>query len=205
MNRTLLGVLALGCLLGICSGHVRAELITFDDLSGTGSAVPAGYGGLTWGNLQVINAVRSGLVAASPPNVAFTFNGRATIASTDGRTFTFVGADFGAVHHNVVITAFGWRDGKPIYQISFPSHHHKLSFETLNMRTIDTLEFGAEPLYGWHEGGGISGDPMPFIIDDVVTGPQRAPEPASLLLFGIGIAATGLIGFRRRRLNSGPI
>jgi hypothetical protein len=42
------------------------------------------------------------------------------------------------------------------------------------------------------------------LIDSFTTGAQTAPEPGSLLLFGIGMAATGLAAFRQRRLKASP-
>jgi hypothetical protein len=205
MKRTILGMLTLGCLLGFGSRNAQAELITFDDLSGTVSAIPAGYHGLNWSNLMVENAFSLRLAAPSPPNVAFSsefIGGPPVIKAASPATFTFVGADFaGAAGNDVLIEARGLRGGKTVYDSSFTIHNRVFSLETLNFRNIDTLEFGAIGIPPF----GTADDHGAFYIDNFTTGSTKTPEPDSLLLFGIGMAATGLAAFRRRWLNFSPM
>jgi hypothetical protein len=119
-------------------------------------------------------------------------------------TFTFAGAAFAGVGENLVITAVGARDGNTVYTESFTAHRNAFSFETLNFQNIDVLAFRAVPVN--LPSGGTGPFAAPFLIDNFTTGSgaQTAPEPSSLLLFGIGMAATGLVAFRRRRLKASP-
>jgi hypothetical protein len=116
-------------------------------------------------------------------------------------TFTFAGAAFAGVGEDLVITAVGARDGNTVYAESFTAHRNAFSFETLNFRNIDVLAFRAVPVN--LPSGGTGPFAAPFLIDNFTTGAQTAPEPDSLLLFGIGMAATGFHALRQRRLNSG--
>ena len=206
MNRMTLSMLALGCLLGLGSGTAQAELITFDNLP-AGQRVPAGYGGLAWHNLQVVNALQFGVAGGSPPNALFTSDGNASeggawITPAGPGTFTFVGADFASGEGaDVVITATGFRGNKLAYSASFTTPHNAFSFEMLNFQTIDTLRLNASLLNP--PPPGVIPSPS-FLIDNLTTGPQTAPEPGSLLLLGIGMAATGLAALRQRRLKASP-
>ena len=197
MNRMILGVLALGCFLALGSGNVRAELLTFDNLAAN-LPVPAGYGGLNWSNLTVNNAAQSGLVAASPPNVAFA-HGDGTITPVAPGTFTFESADFAAAENPLLIAATGFRGGNLVYNASFTIYRFNPTFETLNFRNIDSLKFSANAPPGFP---GLDAVFLGFAIDNFTTGPQvaqDAPEPGSLLLCSIGVAATGLAALRQRR------
>ncbi len=202
MNRTILTILALAYLLGF-GGNLHAELITFDDLSDTGanlgSPIPAGYHGLTWSNLTVLNALESGLglAAVSPPNVAFGF-GQVSVAPAAHGTFTFVGADFAAPNGPVAIAATGFRAGKPVYSARFTLDSDVWTFESLNFQHIDSLELTSSSNIPFPGTDGVSDA---FFIDDFTTGPQKAPEPASWLLFSVGTAGAGLAALRRWRLN----
>lgn len=204
MNRTTLGMLALGCLLAFGSGTSRADLITFDNLP-TGQPIPAGYGGLAWHNVQVVNAVQFGVVPVSGPNALFTFDGNASkgpawITPAGMGEFTFVGADFAGLDTGVLIKATGFRDGNQVYTASFTIPNHAFSFNTLNFQNIDRLQLDA---FQPNAPPGVIPSPG-YLIDSFTTGAQTAPEPGSLLLFGIGMAATGLAAFRQRRLKASP-
>jgi hypothetical protein len=203
MKRTILSMLALGCLLAFGAGNVRGDVITFDDLSDTGanwgSPFPAGYHGLTWSNLTVLNALQSGLglAAVSPPNVAFG-GGEVSIAPVAHGTFAFWGADFAAPMNSVAIVATGFRGGKPVDSAQFTLDSGVWTFKSLNFQHIDSLEFISTANVPFP---GTRGESDAFFIDNFMTGPPKAPEPAGLLLFGIGMVAAVVAASRRRRLN----
>jgi hypothetical protein len=204
MNRTSFGVLALGCLLGFGPGVVRAGLITFDSLR-AGLPVPAGYGGLDWNNKPlavVVNAHDYGILPVSPPNALFSSQGFVRLTPAGPGAFTFIGADFAGVGEDLLITAAGGRNGKTAYIASFTVRNDTFSFETLNFQNIDVLAFSAVPL---NVPPGVADNSAPLLIDDFTKGPETAPEPGSLLLFGIGLAATGVVALHHRRRKASPV
>jgi hypothetical protein len=196
MNRTTLCVFALGCLLVIGSSNVRAELISFDDLR-AGLPAPAGYGGLSWSNklAYVANSLDYGAAPVSPPNALFSPEGFVRVTQAGPGAFTFVGAAFAGVGEDLSIAATGSRNGTAVYTTSFTVRGGTFSFETLNFQNIDALAFLAAPL---NVPSGVPNNRPPFLIDNFRIGPETAPEPGSLLLFGIGTAASGLAALRRR-------
>jgi len=193
MNRMTFGSVTLACLLAIFPTAVRAELITFDDLSGV--TIPSGYRGLNWTDLTVQNAASLRLTAPSPPNVVASPIGNVGITPAGPGTFTFLGADFAAAAGNdVKMTLSGFRRGNLIYTASFTIRPREFATETLDFPDIDFLRIigvGIPP-FGVPDGAGA------FYMDDFRTGPQKAPEPAGLLLIGVGMAGTGLAALRRR-------
>lgn len=197
MNRMGVVLLALGCFLGFGPGNAHADLITFDGFT-PGLPVPASYGGLTWNDkptTYVVNSVLYGAAPVSPPNALFSPDGAIRITSAGPGTFTFVGAAFAGAGEDLSIRAIGGRNGVAVYTTSFTVRNGIFSVETLNFQNIDALAFLAVPLHP----SGMPNDIPPFLIDNFRTGPETAPEPGSLLLFGIGLAGTGLAAVRGRR------
>jgi hypothetical protein len=144
--------------------------------------------------LKVLNAVRKGFGVASSPNVGVSFFDDVTIAPANRGTFTLVGAEFAAGFTPVAIAAKGFRGGRQVYFASFSLHSLNMTAETLNFQKIDALKITASALpFEWES--------RAFLIDDLIVSLQEAPEPGSLLLFGIGMAATAIAASRRRRLN----
>jgi hypothetical protein len=78
---------------------------------------------------------------------------------------------------------------------------HVWSFETLNLQNIDFLQSRAFLIT---VPPGEVEPKAPFFIDNFTTSRQKTPEPGSLLLFGVGMAATGLAAVHRRLLHLGP-
>ncbi len=78
------------------ASQAAATTLTFDDLPGTESSIPNGYGGFTWSNFYYLNASNYAPVSGyahgtvSGPNVAL--NGFGMTASVSGATFNFIGA-----------------------------------------------------------------------------------------------------------------
>jgi hypothetical protein len=191
MNRTIWLPLAVGCVLALSSADARADVITFDNLPGNGSAIPAGYGGLNWSGLTVIQAASEGHAAPSPPNVAFGGDATATILPASLGRFTFVGADFASIA-GTVITATGFRSGSVVYHSSFTAGQAN-EFMTLNFQNIDTLQFTSVAV-----DNAPAGDSSAYLLDNFTISTQKAPEPGGLLLGGIGMAGAGLALLRRR-------
>jgi hypothetical protein len=195
MSRTTIGLLTPFCLLAVVPTAARAELITFDDLRSP--TIPSGYRGLNWTDLTVQNAASLRLTAPSPPNVVGS-PGNVGITPAGSGTFTFMGADFAsAAGNDVMMTVSGFRRGDLVYTASFNIHPRVFAREALDFQDIDFLRIigvGIPPF-------SVSDNQGAFYMDDFTTGPQKAPEPASLLLLGVGMAATGVIALRRGRLH----
>ena len=211
------GILAVG-------NSAEAGIIKFDDitteafksLSWDSSSDPCKkeyeYGGFIWRNFGVINGEAkgypgykngtvSGDYTAFPVRypVAGGFKGDLSLSTADGSTFDFISAYFSAAFRDdLKIDVTGFTKSSVSYTHSFtinPLRPIKISF---NFTDIDSLLFVA---YGGETKAGYGGDGPHFAMDNF-TFTEPVPIPATVLLFGTGMA--GLFAVRRKTRRELP-
>jgi hypothetical protein len=176
--------------LSTCS----ASVITFDDLSetGSGSFIPNGYQGLVWNNFYALNAILFPTVFPTHPsngyyfgmvsvsNVAWTYNPGEI--DSPGTSFNFLSAYLtGAWNSNLNIEVKGFRSGALLYDTTVVASATNPTLFTFNYLDIDRLYFnasGGQPAFGT--------SPAEFVVVDNFTF-EFVPEPSSLLLTAGGV------------------
>ena len=155
--------------------------LTFDDLAGDDSPVPAGYGNLTWNNFNYLNGFahpNSGYFAGtiSPSNVVFNAYGTpASIASTG--LFNLVSAYLTAAwNDNLQVQVLGYNGGTLLYNNSYAlsaTAPTLITFNYLGVNMVDFISSGGTPHPGY------TGRGTHFVMDNVVFGVNLA-TPASI-------------------------
>lgn len=182
----------------------RAALVTFEDLSetGTGAFIPSGYQGLVWSNFVAVNAITDkahngfsgayyGMVTVS--NIAYdAFGDPAEIDST-GTNFNFLNAYItGVFRSNLDVEVQGFRNGSLLYdQIVVVAATAPTQF-TVNYVDIDRLTFNS---FGG-DYAGFGGTAGTFVLDNLTF--EFVPEPSSFLLTTIGALTFWAILKRKR-------
>jgi hypothetical protein len=198
--------------LGACVGQARAGMLTFDDLKPQTNhppVIPNGYGGFNWSNFFFLDGstiVPSGYSngTVSARNVAFNGFGNRASMGTTGSLFNFVGAYLTGAWHDgltIEVEGFGGLKGTKLYDTTVTVNSEAAQFYTFNYNGIDTLDFIAS---GGVNPGYFDGDGTQFAMDNLVTTPTdpppaATPEPATLLLAGLGASALGGGTWWRRR------
>ena len=214
MNKLLLAVLCAWCT------SASATVLTFDNLDGNLGAIPDGYGGFLW-NVDTSVGVANGLQQSAndptapgyangivtSPNVAFNFSGGSptTIARQAGDLITFNDAYFTSTSGVQQLSFRGFAGGVLLFtsasytitaagplQITLDwSGIDSLEIDSVSLDdttppwVLDNFEFNADGTGGDTGGGGDTGSGTPM------------PEPLSLSLMGLGLAALGAV--RRKR------
>jgi len=193
MKKIVLAVLLLLC--SAVAGH--ATVLTFEDLPGGQSAIPNGYGGFTWNTASTIGSINkseqpgSGYEVGTIGNISvynWFGNSPSNIALAGPGTFTFNGAQFTSAWYDQTLQFFGYNgstlvDTSSVYSITTTSP----SWIELDWSGITTLQI-ASTYYHW--------DMDNFTFNE---GSAPVPEPATVLLLGVGLAGLGLL--RRRAKN----
>jgi hypothetical protein len=203
---------ALGC-LALLGGTVgaRATLLTFDDLSGSFSAIPNGYGGLDWSNWWLLNVpgycglgyCPSGYQQAvvSQPNVAFeaanpTSGGPATATFNSETPFTLNSFYATAAwRDDLTVTVTGYNGATQIDQTVFTVGTQSASFEVFNWTGLTSVSL--TPSGGVPHGYGQSD--YEVAIDNMTINSSVVPEPAPWVMMLLGFAGLGVAGWRRSR------
>jgi len=166
----------------------RGTVVTFDDLSetGSGSYFTAPYQGLVWSNFVSFNAVLSppvfgtngyyyGMVSAS--NAAANGIGSPAEIDSSGTNFNFLSAYLtGAYNSNLNIEVKGFRGGNLLYDQTVVASATAPALFTFGYTNIDRLyfsNFGGQPAFGTPSAPQFAMDNFTF---DLV------PEPSPLLL-----------------------
>ena len=179
--------------LVLAAGSAQADIgvWTFDELSGSGSPVPNGYGGFNWSNMYYLNPAgsvyagsgyRNGMV--SSPNVAYNAYGSAAAVS-DG-VFDFAGAYLTAAWRDGLnITVNGYSGTTLLYTQTVTVNHTGPNWFSFNYYGIDKLEFSSS---GGTEVPGLQGSGSHFAMDDFTV----VPVPGAVALGILGLGAVGV-------------
>ena len=183
-----------------------ATVLTFDTLSGDFADIPPGYGGFDWDidtTVGTVNGANASALTGAPgyangvtsgQNVAFNFGGGSptTIQRSAGDLFTFNGGFFTSSEGSQVLTLFGLLNGveqaltttllindsgPTQVQVNWSGIDGVRIYSTVQLQwAVDDFTFQAD--------GGGPGDPG--------TPGAPVPEPLSLSLMGLGLAALGV-------------
>ncbi len=202
--RPLFVCFAVFALVILLSTPARSQtVVTFDDLvdNGGGTPIPNGYQGLSWSNLDVLNAIISSNLAGyangynygmvSPSNVVYDPFGNP--AEVDSATnFNFLSAYLtGAWNSNLNIQVEGFNGTNLLYNQTVVASATNATLFTFDYSDINRLYFdssGGEPAFG--------GTPREqFVMDNFTF--EFIPEPSSLLLTALG--GVTLVAFLKRK------
>ncbi len=188
-------------LVFISTTSVFAEVIDFEDvISEPGGKIVDPYKGFNWSNdkdLYVLDGSSyngSGYHTLDPDGIV-AFNGYGydpvVINRADGSLFDFIGADFTGAWNSADIHVEGWVGNTLIDSVIMGID---INFVTNIVANFSNIEFLKIYSVGSDDQWCIDN----FEYETGNTAP--VPEPATMILFGIGI--TGLIGIHFKRKNS---
>lgn len=202
-KRFITALFASALTLGAASA-AQATVLTFDELGGSTTPIPNGYGGLGWSNMNYLDAAGYqstpngylyGMVSAN--NVAY--NAYGNMAVTSGSLFDFNGAYFtGAWNNGLNINLLGYNNSVLLYNQTIVVSSNAPTWFQLDYMGINELRFIS---YGgvW---AGYSGSGYQFAMDNFTFNepqqPVATPEPGTIALVGAGLVG---LGYWRRRAS----
>jgi len=203
LMKKVFGLLTVVVLLGTTL-PAGAAVVTFDDLEGSHTHIPAGYGGFDWSdNFYYLDGSGSSYTgtgydigAVSSPRVAFSAY-ESAVAVTAADPFDFNGAYFtGAWNDGLSIDISGWLDGSLLHSTTVTVNTTAPTWVGLNWTGVDELRFDS---YGGTPNPDIAGkgSGTHFVMDNFTyNGTPSVPVPGAVLLGSLG---AGLVSWLRRR------
>jgi len=176
---------------------VNANVITFDDLTGTVGAVPAGYHGLTWNNLHYQYALASGMNSGyyagmiSASNIVFNPNGtNASIASATPVNLVS-GWLTAAWNDNLQFEAIGYNGTTVLYDNTWTLSATAPTLINFNYSGVTQVTFISS---GGTKHTGYAGKGNQFVMDNLsvstgASGPVITQEPTNQTIYTGGTAA----------------
>lgn len=196
--------------LFVSASTVFGEIINFDDLvatpaGGNHDAIPNGYGGLNWGNFNVIDGVNSDsstgyhYAPTSGNNVAF--NNFGDLASVNGSAFNLTSGYFtSAWNDNLQLEVKGFVGSTLAYDHTYTLSAVAPTFINLNLQDVSQVQFVSS---GGTQHAGYGGSGTQFAMDDLTVNFVNAPETGSTCMM-LGAALTGLVLLRKSLPKSAP-
>ncbi|SEM39317.1 hypothetical protein SAMN04489760_11330 [Syntrophus gentianae] len=200
--KKLLVVLCVFVLSFALSGMARAFEVNFDDLSGSLTSIPDGYGGYHWSHFKNLDATdsqykKSGYLAGVVSLKNVVYNDKAQDASVSADTpFIFNGAYYTAAWKNGLhISVTGYLANSLVGSDEFVVSAYAPAWYSPSWSgAVDTLTFHS---YGGEGVVGYCGFGNHFAMDNFSVAP--VPLPPSLLLLAPGLLGVSII--RRRRIS----
>ncbi|HPA20156.1 MAG TPA: C25 family peptidase propeptide domain-containing protein, partial [Verrucomicrobiae bacterium] len=156
------------------------QVVGFDDLTGAGTLVPAGYAGFSWSNFYYNNGIQqsnSGYYAGtvSPSNVVFNANAdQASIVST-GQVNLISAYMTAAWNDNLQVQVNGYDGASLIYDNTYTlsaTVPTLINFNYIGVTRVDFISYGGTPHPGYTGSGGH------FAMDNITIGGAAASPVA---------------------------
>lgn len=184
MKKLTMLLLLVGAMVLTSQSRATATILTFEDLTGSGS-VPVNYQGLTWTHWTHYDVAQSPYNASSGVQRIFNDPRDNSNLIEFNQSVTFQGLWMAGYAHGQYI--IGYSAGNPIFfsapQLSDASEFG--AFINVNWSGIDAISVHADDFNGIQDY---------YILDDITYSDSRVPDGGStVLLLGVAMSAMGIV------------